>query len=371
MPFATISQSYEHTSVALHLQGEAQTPSSTSLSPEMISRGLQFRLEIKQAETLKIIQGDQSILLDLVQVLRRYLEFELRGQPQGTFSGTVAIRPLDFIFHRLTVRQGEGITQADLAMTQLYDLLEVLEDTAADLPQLAQLKAIKPRSSNLSPASIAALVVGGIGLAAGVAFLGVRGDDEGTSVMTTPLTEELTEDLARSSSPAQLESAAPADPPREEDSQDDSTPTPAEAPPEETQSLRQEDANQVGSTTTADSSGADSPVSQETPTDLSLAGQDLQINLATTWEAPEDLTEDLQYSVLVDPTGQILAASPENAAAADLQTSTPLEGIAATDPSPLPAGSEQFQVIFTAEGRVRVSPISDPPAEAAAEEQSE
>ncbi|NJK64737.1 MAG: DUF4335 domain-containing protein [Synechococcaceae cyanobacterium SM2_3_1] len=176
MPFATISQSYEHTSVALHLQGEAQTPSSTSLTPEMISRGLQFRLEIKQAETLKLVQGDQSILLDLVQVLRRYLEFELRGQPQGTFSGTVAIRPLDFIFHRLTVRQGEGITQADLAMTQLYDLLEVLEDTSADLPQLAHLKTIKPRSSNLSPAPIAALVVGGIGLAAAVAFLGGRGE---------------------------------------------------------------------------------------------------------------------------------------------------------------------------------------------------
>ncbi|NJK64738.1 MAG: hypothetical protein HC921_20385 [Synechococcaceae cyanobacterium SM2_3_1] len=91
------------------------------------------------------------------------------------------------------------------------------------------------------------------------------------------------------------------------------------------------------------------PVTGETTTDLSLAGQELQINLATSWDAPEDLTEDLQYRVRVDPTGQILTASPENAAAADLQASTPLEGIAATDPSPLPDGSEEFQVLFTAE----------------------
>jgi hypothetical protein len=334
----------------------------------MISRGLRFRLEIKQEETLKIIQGDQSILLDLVQVLHRYLEFELRGQPQGTFSGTVAIRPLDFIFHRLTVRQGEGIIQADLGMTQLYDLLEVLEDTAAELPQLAQLKAIKPRSSNLSPAPIAALVVGGIGLAAAVAFLGGRGESP----------EEFRDDLARSTSTAQLESAAPASapaaPPSEEDAGDDSTPTLAATSPE-AQSLRQEDANEVGNGIQADSStptaAALSTTAGETTTDLSLAGQELQINLATTWEVPEDLSEDLQYSVLVDPTGQILAASPENAAAADLQASTPLEGFAATDPSPLPAGSEQFQVIFTAEGRVRVNATSDTPEEAAGEEQSE
>jgi len=182
MPSLTLSQTYHQPTSTLTVRGEAPLPSrpvdgSARLPLQAIESNFECQLEIRQGETTKTLQGDSVWLKNLITVIDRYVGSQLSGTPKGTFSGTAAIRPLDFISHRLTVRQGEDrIAQVDLSMTQLYDLLENLSQAAEDLPQLDKLATPPTPAWYRQPTAIAALLAGGIVLAAGVGLWVSRRD---------------------------------------------------------------------------------------------------------------------------------------------------------------------------------------------------
>jgi hypothetical protein len=182
MPSLTLSQTYHQPTSTLTVRGEAPLPSrpvdgSVRLPLQAIESNFECQLEIRQGETTKTLQGDSVWLKNLITVIDRYVGSQLSGTPKGTFSGTAAIRPLDFISHRLTVRQGEDrIAQVDLSMTQLYDLLENLSQAAEDLPQLDKLATPPTPAWYRQPTAIAALLAGGIVLAAGVGLWVSRRD---------------------------------------------------------------------------------------------------------------------------------------------------------------------------------------------------
>ncbi|MGQ9838734.1 MAG: DUF4335 domain-containing protein [Cyanobacteriota bacterium] len=310
MPIATmpsISHTYQQPTSTLTVQGEASAlPPENSTTPavQAIQRGFECQLEIRQGETSKTLRGDSVWLNDLITVIERYVASQLRGEPKGTFSGTVAIRPLDFIFHRLTVRQGEeAIAQVDLSMTQLYDLLENLTQVATDIPHLSSLKNEVKRAWYRQPTGIAALLVGGIAVVAGVGVLATR----------TLETENQT------ANQVQEQFTTPAQPL-------------AATPPGSTETPDQEAAPAASPTLSADQEVDLDPLSR------------LREQLADQWQSPPGLQERLVYQVTVDGMGSLLAAEPVNELAQEWLGQTPLADLPESLPDPLPTGAEQFRV---------------------------
>ncbi|MEN9202875.1 MAG: DUF4335 domain-containing protein [Thermostichus sp. DG_1_6_bins_120] len=295
----SISHTYQQPTSTLTVQGETSNPIEDSTTPPVraIQRGFECQLEIRQGETSKILRGDSVWLSDLITVVERYVGSQLQGEPKGTFSGKAAIRPLDFISHRLTVRQGEeGIAQVDLSMTQLYDLLENLTQVAADIPHLSSLKRQVVRAWYRQPAGIAALLVGGIVVVAGVGVWVTR-TPEAEEQLTNRVQEQLT-------TPAQPLTAAP---------------------PQTTDQA-----------------------------DLDLLSR-LQEQLAEQWQSPPDLQESLIYQVTVDATGSLLAAQPTNVLAQERIGQTPLADLPQLPPDPLPEGAQQFRVSLEPDNRLEVT----------------
>lgn len=300
----SISHTYRQPTSTLTVQGEtAALPPENSTTPpvQAIQRNFECQLEIRQGETSKTLRGDSVWLNDLITVIERYVASQLRGEPKGTFSGTAAIRPLDFIFHRLTVRQGEeAIAQVDLSMTQLYDLLENLTQVATDIPHLSSLKNQVKRAWYRQPTGIAALLVGGIAVVAAVGVLATRTSE--------------TENRAANRVPEQL-------------------------------------------TTPAQPLAATSPESAETAgqeADLDLLSR-LREQLADQWQSPPDLQESLVYQVTVDASGSLLAAKPANELARERLGETPLADLPELPPDPLPTGAEQFRVSLGPDNQLEVT----------------
>ncbi|MEN9231800.1 MAG: DUF4335 domain-containing protein [Thermostichus sp. DG02_5_bins_236] len=321
----SISHAYQQPTSTLTVQGEALTSAGSSennTAPpvQAIQRGFECQLEIRQGETSKTLRGDNVWLNDLITVVERYVGFQLQGEPKGTFSGTAAIRPLDFIFHRLTVRQGEeAIAQVDLSMTQLYDLLENLAQVGTDIPHLSSLKSQVQRAWYRQPTGIAALVVGGIAVVAGVGVLATR----------TPETENQTasrvqEQLTTPASPAQPQPLAA-------------------TPPESAETAGQEAAPADSRTLSADREA-----------DLDLLSR-LREQLVDQWQSPPDLQESLVYQVTVDATGSLLAAEPTNELAQERLGQTPLADLPDLPPDPLPTGAEQFRVSLDPDNQLEVT----------------
>lgn len=306
MPSLTlISHTYQQPTSTLTVRGEApglpEAAEGSSTPPlGAIQQNFECQLEIRQGETTKTLQGNSVWLRDLITVIDRYVGSHLSGEPKGTFSGTVAIRPLDFIFHRLTVRQGEDrIAQVDLSMTQLYDLLENLSQVADDIPQLASLGTPVTRAWYRQPTGIAALLVGGIALVAGVGIWASRPPREPTA--SNSLQEQLTTP-ALSGQPQPLATTAP--------ELDATGPAPL---------LR------------------------------------LRDTLAEQWQSPPDLQESLAYWVTVDGTGSLLAAEPENELARERRTETPFADLPELPPDPLPTGAQQFRVSLEPGNQVEIT----------------
>ncbi|MFQ3612686.1 MAG: DUF4335 domain-containing protein [Cyanobacteriota bacterium] len=320
----SISHDYQQPTSTLTVQGETaalpDAPENGTAPPvQAIQRGFECQLEIRQGETRKVLRGDNVWLNDLITVIERYVESQLRGEPKGTFSGTVAIRPLDFIFHRLTVRQGEeGIAQVDLSMTQLYDLLENLTQVATDIPHLSSLKTQPVRAWYRQPTGIAALVVGGIAVVAGVGVLATR-IPEAENQTANRVQEQLT----TPASPAQPLAATPAE--------------------ESAETAGQEAAPAASRTLSADLDA-----------DLDLLSR-LREQLADQWQSPPDLQESLVYRVTVDATGSLLAAEPANELAQERLGQTPLADLPDLPPDPLPTGAEQFRVSLDPDNQLEVT----------------
>lgn len=323
MPSATLSHTYQQPTSTLTVQGETSLlPDENSAAPpvQAIQRGFECQLEIRQGETSKRLRGDSVWLNDLITVIDRYVESQLKGEPKGTFSGTVAIRPLDFIFHRLTVRQGEeAIAQVDLSMTQLYDLLENLTQVATDIPHLSSLKSQVVRAWYRQPTGIAALVVGGIAVVAGVGVLATR-----TPEAENQTANRVQEQLTTPAAPTQPQPLAA-------------------TPPESAETAGQEAAPASSRTLSADLEA-----------DLDLLSR-LQEQLAAQWQSPPDLQESLVYQVTVDATGSLLAAEPANELAQERLGQTPLADLPELPVDPLPTGAEQFRVSLGPDNQLEVT----------------
>ncbi len=341
---SAITQDYQQATVTFEVSGIAAKSSplgAGSGSPvAQIQRNLVCHLTFQAGEKPITIRGDQDLLKDLVAVMRRYLSFHLSAQPQGTFSGTVAIRPLDFIFHRLTVRQGDGIAQIDLSMTQIYDLVEGLEDIADDMPQLNTLKSAPKRSATGSPwgVGIAALVVGGVGVAAALTVLGGIESRRSNEEEFLPPTTAVQRSVAESSSAdtAGVDNAEP-------ESALSQSPQVAELDPA--------DPDPVG---TSEIAALPAPQA-ESIVELSEAGLVLLETLRQEWEAPEDFTIPLSYVVTVDGEGSLLAVTPVDELSEEGQAETPLATVAGRELEATLIEAEVFNVIFTQE-QVSVSP---------------
>ncbi|MGF1574444.1 MAG: DUF4335 domain-containing protein [Cyanophyceae cyanobacterium] len=344
LPMSAITQDYQQATVTFEVSGVAAKSSSLgagSGSPvAQIQRNLVCHLTFQAGEKPITIRGDQDLLKDLVAVMRRYLSFHLSAQPQGTFSGTVAIRPLDFIFHRLTVRQGDGIAQIDLSMTQIYDLVEGLEDIADDMPQLNTLKSAPKRSATGSPwgVGIAALVVGGVGVAAALTVLGGIESRRSNEEEFLPPTTAVQRSVAESSSAdtAGVDNAEP-------ESALSQSPQVAELDPA--------DPDPVG---TSEIAALPAPQA-ESIVELSEAGRVLLETLRQEWEAPEDFTIPLSYVVTVNGEGSLLAVSPVDELSEQGQAETPLATVTGRELEATLIEAEVFNVIFTQE-QVSVSP---------------
>jgi hypothetical protein len=312
MPNLTlVSHTYQQPTSTLTVRGEAPADSNSSDSSatpplQAIQRSFECQLEIRQGETVKTLHGDNVWLNDLITVIDRYVGSHLSGEPKGTFSGTVAIRPLDFIFHRLTVRQGEDrIAQVDLSMTQLYDLLENLSQVADDIPQLANLGTPVTRAWYRQPTGIAALLVGGIAVVAGVGIWASRTPRD-PAVSPSPQERLTTPALTGQSQPLAT--------------------SPQESDP----------------TAGREAAGAD-PLSR------------LRDILAEQWQSPPDWPESLVYRVTVDRTGSLLAAEPENELARERRAETPFADLPELPPDPLPTGAQQFRVSLEPGNQVEVT----------------
>ncbi len=341
---SAITQTYQQTTVSLEVSG---IPAKSAASGDggsplaQIQRDLVCHITVQGGSKPVTLRGDQDLLKDLVAVMRRYLAYTLSAQPQGTFSGTVAIRPLDFIFHRLTVRQGEGIAQVDLSMTQLYDLAEGLEDIAGDLPQLQDLKT-KPKGSGRAAwgVGIAALVVGGIGVATAIAVLGGlegRREDEDFLAPSTVMIE-------RSSDQATRNEAGAPDPTGEADqAAPEDAPLVAEIDPE--------NPDPVGTSEIAALPSAPATSIVE----LSEAGLTLLETLNQEWEAPDRFTIPLSYIVTVDRQGSPIVVTPVDELSAEGLIDTPLAAWQDPEPEAVPEDAEVFNVTFV-QDQVSVSP---------------
>lgn len=163
-----ICREYQYSTCTLRLETQLAPAGQTQFS---LSYPFRTLVQLSRAS----LEGDGHLARDLVTVLDRYLQAYLRGDPQGMFSSTVAIRPLDFLTHRLTIREGDGIKQVDLTMTELYDLMEVLADFRQEYPQISEWTPKPTRGAGVkSPAAIAAVVVGAVGITVGVSVWNQR-----------------------------------------------------------------------------------------------------------------------------------------------------------------------------------------------------
>ena len=412
----TLSRQYDHPTVKLQIEGES---SSSSPDSATIDRAITLQLQVLQGETTHLIRGDHRLLLDLARVLERYLGYQLQAQPQGTFTGDVAIRPLDFLYHRLTARQGEGIVQVDLPMTQLYDLLEAVEEAKQSLPPLETLQKPTAKPSwYTQPPAIAALLIAGVGLVAAATVLSPRTQEaeqtlsssNGTSITAMdqatsgeppdpagvgasqgdvdPGSEDIASPPETQTSLADLATAPTdedQDPTEEAEVVDSSFPisdepeasdqspefselTGAEpaapsldSPDTETQEESADFQNQAAAPE-ADAAGEDvlatlRSARQAQQTSVSELGETLQLQLAEDWQTPTDLETDLSYAVVVDAEGMILAVDPQDQTSTEQQELTPLADLGSPTEVDLPSEVQSFLVIFAEEDQITVVPF--------------
>lgn len=369
MPATALAQDYRQGHIFLKVEGEVLSRSGESPTLSSIQRAFRCQLEIQKAKT-KRIEGDNLLLQDLLTVLSRYIGLYLSNQPQGTFSGSVAIRPLDFLFHRLTVRQGDGIVQVDLPMTDLYDLSEVLENAQADLPELSTIKSVKPRPKRRSGSfpAIAALLVGGIGVAAAITVLN-RSDEAQNQTALTPPVETITAPSSNQSNEVK-DQVDPESGVRQTLQEEGAQPKPMTPPLAEAPATNPVTGavSKVSESPSLDlqkeiapeeRSELNRPIDAPTKDEgaLSEIGQKLRTTLSNQWQVPPEVKEDLVYTLVADPSGAILGVTPEGTTADKALPKTPLAQAPAEVPEVLPEGSEAFLVILRADGVLEIEPL--------------
>lgn len=288
---------------------------------------LQGRLTIAGETKTITVTSDLNQLQNLVSVVERYLEFLLRNERQGVFSESAAIRPLDFVAQRLTLRQGEGIAQVDLNLTQLYDLAEVLQDLQEQVPDLAQRRLVIVRPWYKQPSGLAAIFVGSVSVAAAIAAIVNPGtglqvaQTEGSGRAVDALTGEVIEEQ-------------PAEPLLE-------TNPAAPAPPASLE-------NGMAADSTATGSAA---------TDSEAARVNTLPDISPSWDVPEDLDQPLVYILGLNAAGELIEVSASDDLAAAYQDQIPLpELVLAPEDTDV---AQRLSLEFAPTGEITVLPLED------------
>jgi hypothetical protein len=310
MPTTAIAaKEYTQQTSAVTVKGVATQPDDlTTLAPP-----ISCEIGLQLGEKSKTLTGDHVLLRDLIATVDRYLKFLLQGEPQGTFSGTVAIRPLDAVRHRLTVRQGDGIAQADLTMTQLYDLAESLAEIRTAIPHLDDIQVKERRQTALGqPAGIAAIAVGAIGTVIALALLttgGPTNPDGGRTENGTPANSQT--------------SAPPAGAPPQPEASAQNAGAARQQAPADSQARTAAPDTAASESATAPSTAAPSEPAAAVASEAAIASQ-LQQKLQAEWKAPADLPEPLVYRVTTTQDGSLLTVQPQGETATSRLGQTPL-----------------------------------------------
>ncbi len=296
---------------------------------------LQGRLTIAGETKTITVTSDLNQLQNLVSVVERYLEFLLRNERQGVFSESAAIRPLDFVAQRLTLRQGEGIAQVDLSLTQLYDLAEVLQDLQEQVPDLAKRRLVVVRSWYKQPSGIAAIFVGAVSVAAAIAAIVTPGDSlqvaqtEANGRAVDALTGEVIE-----ADPEPLEPMA----------------APAPEAPVASQPVAIADS-------TAESAATDNAATDSPEIDNSAARLAGLPEIAPAWDVPADLDQPLVYVLGLNAVGELIEISASDVLAASYQDQLPLPELVA-EPEDTDV-VQRFSLEFAPTGDVTVLPLAE------------
>ncbi|MGK7910496.1 MAG: DUF4335 domain-containing protein [Synechococcus sp.] len=390
MPTTPITKEFTHTTCRISVEGKTLTPDRIA----ELTSPVNCTIELGHNGTSHTFEGDGETLHDLVTTIDRYLKYLLSSQSQGTFSGSVAIRPIDAVRHRITLKQGNSVGQADLTTTQLYDLAESLGEIDDAIPQLARLKT-RPQTAawyRRPAASVAALAVVGVGVVAASVLLtrpstenlgetSYRVDEsisqlEETQLEPTDSTEPPESVVTDEIEPTNVEDPGvlgseqpPQQAPAAAPSLDDvAGPEAPQAPPESgilEDVEEQPDSDipsEIGSgeissdvdindevvaSAEADAAARSVPSSDtsapntsalnaassnfESESDAELArdteteprSRQLSSSLGDSWQAPESLTEPVEYNLTIAEDGTLLSAVPVDERAAEFQAQTP------------------------------------------------
>ncbi len=301
---------------------------------------LQGRITIAGETKTITVTSDLNQLQNLVTVVERYLEFLLRNERQGVFSESAAIRPLDFVAQRLTLRQGEGIAQVDLNLTQLYDLAEVLQDLQDQVPDLAQRRLVVVRPWYKQPSGIAAIFVGAVSIAAAIAAIVTPGDSlqvaqtEANGRAVDALTGEVIE----------------ADPNTELE------PIAAPVPPAASQATVATSESTAVDNAAADIA-TDTTDTDATAVDSSAARLAELPDIAPTWDVPAAIDQPLVYILGLNAAGDLIEVNANDDVAATYQDQLPLPALAVA-PEDM-AVVQRFRLEFEPDGTVTVLPLEE------------
>lgn len=294
---------------------------------------LQGRLTIVGETKTLTVTSDLNQLQNLVTVIERYLEFLLRNERQGVFSESVAIRPLDFVAQRLTLRQGTGIAQVDLSLTQLYDLAEILQDLQEQVPDLAQRHLVVVRPWYKQPSGIAAIFVGAVSVAAAVAA--ILNPGEGLQVAQTESSGRAVDALT-----GEVVELEPLEEPTVGSSEVGSSEVPLPAPA-------------IANGTVAESNAE--PGSDSGTNDLARLAEAPEIT--PSWDVPADLDQPLVYILGLNAVGQVVAIEASDDLAASFQAQLPLPELAAEAEDADVV--QRFSLAFEPTGDVTLLPLTE------------
>lgn len=369
----TIQRQYSLPNCRLTVQGFADEATGTAARP-VLSRVLSVECSFLGQDTP--LRGDRAFLENLSTAVSEYAQEFLSGIPHthGTQSGPVQIQKVGPNLHRITVNSEAATTNGvqiaapvsvDLKTVQLFDLVDAIDQLAADaqtLPDLSLKLAPLPKRHVGSTEPIAKRVVPA---AIGVSSLAVAA----IALFALPIPERRPEPTAESSPPPVTVTATPgASPlpgtsPTPAASPTAASPTPAASLTTSPSPVAATSPAPVAAATPGDSQQLDrilenTPAITDVPT-LRQLNQQLRSKLDAAWDTRPTFDENLVYRVGVARNGDILGFRYGNDAALKYVKETPLLDLRY---NPIegnrsqPEAIAQFRVVFQPNGVLEVSP---------------
>lgn len=362
----------------LDTTGNATKPGARPCLSVLLSAVCRF------ASNGQAVEGDRDFFEAMARAVSLYAQEILSGVRSPDLDQEdllpVSLSRLDAQHHRLVVRQVRvedpetGRTddtrpqplQLDLTTTQLFDLIETVDQFYADAQTLPDVHLVlspvsrrhraaqEPIAKRVAPAAIG---ISGLVVAAGLLLLPPMPT---VQPPRDTLREELESDGDRPTSPPTA--ATSASPPPEPTPT--TSPTPAATPA----------ATPTPEVTPTPAASSPSPEANPTatapeildPTQLSALSRYLHGTLNEAWQDRGNLDESATYEVSVAADGSVIGYAAQDQAARDATAQTPLPKVLynPVDRQPNSEPLALFKVVFTAGGVLQISPArgysSDP-----------